>query len=145
MANNDKDEVSGSAVNTSTNVPTSNQAQFATLELRRTMAQLIDKFDRMERKENNDGREGHVNENPRRFRRGCRVERDLLQDDEEHLRPGRRPHSRMRVGGRQRDRPKVDLSRFSGGDPNEWLDKVDYYCWVYEVAGTIGLPPHACT
>ncbi|KAL5788466.1 hypothetical protein ACOSP7_005415 [Xanthoceras sorbifolium] len=123
MANNDKDEVSGSAVNTPTNVPTYNQAQ----------------------KENNDGREGHVNENPRRFRRGCRVERDLLQDDEEHLRPGRRPHSRMRVGGRQRDRPKVDLSRFSGGDPNEWLDKVDYYCWVYEVAGTIGLPLHACT
>ncbi|KAL5758599.1 hypothetical protein ACOSP7_021210 [Xanthoceras sorbifolium] len=122
MVNNGKEESSRSAVNSTTNVPTSNQAR----------------FDRMERNENNNGREVHVNENLGRFRRGGRVKRGLLRwDDEEHPRLGRRPHNRLR--------PKVDFPRFSGGDPHEWLDKGDHYFQVYEVVREIGLPLHTYT
>ncbi|KAH7575423.1 hypothetical protein JRO89_XS02G0106700 [Xanthoceras sorbifolium] len=64
MVNNRKDEASRSAVNSPSNTPTSNQAQLAALEadrveihegqaeLRREMAQLIDRVDRIERKKN---------------------------------------------------------------------------------------------
>ncbi|KAL5823568.1 hypothetical protein ACOSQ4_021468 [Xanthoceras sorbifolium] len=134
MANNGKEEASRSVVNSPTNMPTSNQARFATLEA--------------ERKENNNGREIHVNENPGRFRRGGRVERGLLRwDNEEHPRLGRRPHNRLGERNYQlgRRRPKVDFSRFSRGDPHEWLDKGDHYFRVYEVAREIGLPSHAYT
>ncbi|KAK0608829.1 hypothetical protein LWI29_036625 [Acer saccharum] len=31
-------------------------------------------------------------------------------------------------------KPKVDFPRFDGGDPHEWLDKVEHYFQVYEVA-----------
>ncbi|KAH7570822.1 hypothetical protein JRO89_XS05G0199500 [Xanthoceras sorbifolium] len=62
MANNGNDEVSGSAVNSPSNAPTSNQARLAALEagqvemqedqveLRQAMTQLIEKFDQIERK-----------------------------------------------------------------------------------------------
>ncbi|KAH7564946.1 hypothetical protein JRO89_XS09G0084100 [Xanthoceras sorbifolium] len=91
MANNEKDEASESAINSPSNVPTFNQAR----------------FDWMGRRENNDERkgQGHVNENPGRFRKGGQVERGLLLvkhwmdhedenqcDDEEHPSPSRRPH-----------------------------------------------------
>ncbi|KAH7569599.1 hypothetical protein JRO89_XS06G0205600 [Xanthoceras sorbifolium] len=91
MANNGKDEASGSAFNSLSNAPTSNQARLLALEagqaeiqagqaeLQRAIAQLIDGFDRIERKENNDGQEGHVNENPGRFRRGGSIERGTLR------------------------------------------------------------------
>ncbi|KAH7548437.1 hypothetical protein JRO89_XS14G0128300 [Xanthoceras sorbifolium] len=74
MANNGKDEASGSTVNSPSNVPTSNQARLAALEAGHVEIQ-------MERRENNDGREGqgHVNENPGRFRRGGRVKRGQLR------------------------------------------------------------------
>ncbi|KAI9169937.1 hypothetical protein LWI28_019831 [Acer negundo] len=31
-------------------------------------------------------------------------------------------------------KPKVDFPHFNGGDPHEWLDKVEHYFQVYEVA-----------
>ena len=46
-------------------------------------------------------------------------------------------HYDNRVGNRAHDRgprrPKVDFPKFNGGDPYEWLDKVDHYFRVYEV------------
>ncbi|KAG7996275.1 hypothetical protein I3843_01G150700 [Carya illinoinensis] len=47
-------------------------------------------------------------------------------------------HYDDRVGNRAYDwgprRPKVDFPKFNGGDPYEWLDKVDHYFHVYEVS-----------
>ncbi|KAL5760320.1 hypothetical protein ACOSP7_018831 [Xanthoceras sorbifolium] len=134
MANNGKEKASRSAVNSPTNALTSNQAQFTALKrIRQRCRRLIDRFDRMERKENNNGREVHANENSGGFRIGGLVERGPLRrfglggvthwvdhddenqwDDEEHPRSGRRPYGRMQVGGRQRD--------------------LDHYSRVYEVA-----------
>ncbi|XP_042984723.1 uncharacterized protein LOC122313630 [Carya illinoinensis] len=46
-------------------------------------------------------------------------------------------HYDDRVGNRAYDRgprrPKVDFSKFNGGDPYEWLDKLEHYFRVYEV------------
>ncbi|XP_042992178.1 uncharacterized protein LOC122318678 [Carya illinoinensis] len=46
-------------------------------------------------------------------------------------------HYDERVGNRTYDRrpkrPKVDFPKFNGGDPYEWLDKVDHYFRVYDV------------
>ena len=47
-------------------------------------------------------------------------------------------HHEGRHGNRAYDRgpkrPKVDFPKFNGGDPYEWLDKVDHYFHTYEVS-----------
>ncbi|KAL5858374.1 hypothetical protein ACOSQ3_005832 [Xanthoceras sorbifolium] len=78
--------------------------------------------------------------------------------DEEDRRFDRRSRDRMPVYERQRGLPrreaefeverrrerhnsrgprksKIDFPHFNGGDPHEWLEKVEHYFWVYDVIG----------
>ncbi|KAI9156537.1 hypothetical protein LWI28_008291 [Acer negundo] len=84
-------------------------------------------------------------------------EREIDDGTEEDARLDRRPRDRMPIhrqrrepwrdtaeyeGDRRRERhhsrgprkPKVDFPHFNGGDPYEWLDKMEHYFQVYEVA-----------
>ncbi|KAK0582602.1 hypothetical protein LWI29_027519 [Acer saccharum] len=86
-----------------------------------------------------------------------RSEGEMDDGSEEDARLDRRPHDRRPIYGQRREpwrdaakyegdrrrerhhsrgprKLKVDFPHFNGGDPHEWLDKVEHYFQVYEVA-----------
>ncbi|KAH7575483.1 hypothetical protein JRO89_XS02G0120500 [Xanthoceras sorbifolium] len=86
MANNGKDEASGSAVNSTSNAPTSNQARLAALEVGQAEIQA-----------KRSKRGGRVERGPLRVEHWVDHEDENRWHDEEYPRQGRKPCGRMEV------------------------------------------------